>query len=194
MYAEGIDAFDVDGDGKVDLLAGNFWFKYEGGNRFKPIRVGTIGGRIRAGHFDKHDQYAQIVIGPGDGSGPLKIYECSGDPENPASWRGRDLIGRDLIHGHGLDVGDLNGDGNLDILAGEMAKWTTKPGQDNPAATGWILYGDGKGNFRNTKLETGDDWHEARIADLDGDGRLDILQKPYSWLAPRVDVWLNRGK
>ena len=29
--------------------------------------------------------------------------------------------------------------------------------------------------------------------DLDGDGRLDILSKPYNWDTPRVDVWLNRG-
>jgi hypothetical protein len=58
-YAEGIDAFDVDGDGRVDLLAGNSWFKYEGGGKFRAISVGTIGGRIRAGHF-KPGRYAQI--------------------------------------------------------------------------------------------------------------------------------------
>jgi len=28
-------------------------------------------------------------------------------------------------------------------------------------------------------------------ADLNGDGRLDILDKPYNWNAPRVDVWLQ---
>src|SRR5260370_622794 len=91
-YAEGIDAFDVDGDGRVDLLAGNSWFKYEGDGKFRAIPVGTIGGRIRAGHF-KPGKYAQIVIAPGDGSGPLKIYECKGDPTKSDSWVGRDLLG-----------------------------------------------------------------------------------------------------
>ena len=31
------------------------------------------------------------------------------------------------------------------------------------------------------------------VADLDGDGDLDILNKPYNWKVPRVDVWLNEG-
>lgn len=37
-------------------------------------------------------------------------------------------------------------------------------------------------------------FHEARVADLDGDGDLDILDKPYHWEAPRVDVWINEGR
>ncbi len=40
LYAEGMAAFDIDGDGKVDLLAGNYWFHYEGGNRFRPDSCG----------------------------------------------------------------------------------------------------------------------------------------------------------
>jgi len=44
QYAEGLDAFDIDGDGRTDLCAGNFWFKYDGG-RFRPVRVGTSGHR-----------------------------------------------------------------------------------------------------------------------------------------------------
>ena len=70
LYAEGMDAYDIDGDGKLDLLASNYGFKHEGGDRFKPIKVGVIGGRIRAGRF-KPGKYPQIVIAPGDGSGPL---------------------------------------------------------------------------------------------------------------------------
>jgi sugar phosphate isomerase/epimerase len=191
-YAEGTTAADVDGDGKVDLLAGNFWFKHLGGDQFKAVKVGTIGGRIAAGKF-KPGKTLQIVIAPGDGSGPLKFYECKGNPENEADWVGTDLLGRDLIHGHTLDLGDLDGDGKLDIFAAEMAKWTANTEPDNPKATAFILYGDGKGGFRKTELIVGHGFHEGRVADLDGDGDLDILNKPYTWEAPRVDVWLNNG-
>ena len=191
-YAEGVDAFDVDGDGRIDLLAGNYWFKYEGGGLFRPVKVGTIGGRIKAGKFAP-GRYAQIVIAPGDGSGPLKLYESKTDPADADSWVGRDLLERDMIHGHTLDVGDINGDGNLDIFAAEMAKWTGNTQVDHPDATAWILYGDGKGFFRRTVLVTGHGWHEGKLADVDGDGALDIINKPYAWKAPRVDLWLNNG-
>lgn len=33
----------------------------------------------------------------------------------------------------------------------------------------------------------------AVAGDFDGDGDLDLLSKPYTWDAPRVDVWLNNG-
>ncbi|HWC00199.1 MAG TPA: VCBS repeat-containing protein [Bryobacteraceae bacterium] len=74
-----------------------------------------------------------------------------------------------------------------------MAKWGEKPEQAHAEAKAWILYGDGKGGFRKTVLVSGEGWHEGKLADLDGDGRLDILNKPYTWDTPRVDVWLNRG-
>ncbi len=32
-----------------------------------------------------------------------------------------------------------------------------------------------------------------KIADLDGDGDLDILGKPYDGDAPRLDIWLQNG-
>jgi hypothetical protein len=191
-YAEGLDAFDVDGDGRTDLCAGNFWFKYERG-AFTPVRVGTIGGRIRAGRF-KDGKAAQIVIAPGDGSGPLRFYEAVGDPAQPGSWGGRDLLERPMVHGHTLEVGDVDGDGHLDIFAAEMAKWSNTPGSaDHPGATAWILYGDGRGNFRTTVLVTGHGWHEGKLGDFDGDGKSDVLNKPYTWNAPRLDIWLNQG-
>lgn len=188
-YAEGASAFDVDGDGKLDLLAGNCWFKHEGGSKFTPIRVGTIGGRIAAGKF-KRGRTAQVVIAPGDGTGPLKWYEASGDPLKTASWIGHVLLER-VVHGHSLQLGDINGDGHLDIFAAEMAKWTNNSPPDHPDAKAWIFYGDGRGHFRKTVLVAGHGWHEARLADLDGDGDLDILNKPYTWETPRIDIWIN---
>jgi sugar phosphate isomerase/epimerase len=192
-YPEGLDALDVDGDGRVDLLAGNSWLKRRADGRYAPVQIGTIGGRIRAGKF-KPGRTAQVVIAPGDGTGPLRIYEANGDPLEARSWAGRDLLDRDMVHGHTLEVADLDGDGNLDIFAAEMAKWTNQPDvADHPGATAWILYGDGKGNFAVRTLVTGEDFHDARIGDFDGDGDLDIANKPYTWKAPRIDLWLNNG-
>lgn len=196
-YAEGLAAIDMDGDGRSDLLAGNYWFKYLGNNRFKATRIADIGGRVQAAHLIKGSQVPQIVIAPGDGVGPLRWYECVGDPAEPKAWVGHDLLERDMVHGHSLAIADVDGDGNLDIFAAEMAKWTeSRPDPDNPNATAWIFYGDGKGGFRRTVFATGMDFHEARVADLNGDGRMDILNKPYNWDTPRVDVWLQatRGK
>lgn len=192
-YAEGMSAYDIDGDGKLDLLAGNTWFKHVGGKQFKAIRIADVGGLIFAGYF-KPSKYPQIVISAGDGVGPLRWYECNGNPEEPKDWVGHNLLDRDVIHGHSLQLADIDGDGNLDIFCAEMAKWSENQKQpDNPNATAWVFYGDGNGNFRRTELVKGEGWHEARVADLDGDGDRDILNKPYNWEAPRVDVWLNNG-
>jgi hypothetical protein len=193
-YPEGMSALDVDGDGRPELLAGNRMFKYLGNGKWSATKIGDIGGLIFAGRFIKAARYPQIVIAPGDGAGPVKWYECKGSPLDSKSWIGHDLVGRTMIHPHSLQVADIDGDGNLDIFVAEMAKWSeSKREPDNPKAQAFIFYGDGKGHFRKTVFQTGMGFHEACVADLNGDGKLDILSKPYNWDTPRVDVWLNQG-
>src|SRR5262249_56320193 len=92
-YPEGMAAFDVDGDGKLDLLAGNVWLKHRDDLSFEAIQIAPIGGRISLAQF-KPGKFPQIVIAPGDGIGPLRWYECVGNPERSADWRGQDLLQR----------------------------------------------------------------------------------------------------
>ena len=191
-YPEGLAAADIEGTGKMNLIAGNCWFKYLGNNQFKPIKFAERGGRIAPAHLIKGSKIPQIVISSGDLNGPLKWYECKGDPEKTSDWVGHDLMDREMIHAHSLQVADIDGDGNLDIFTAEMAKWTENQTEsDNPNAEAFIFFGDGKGNFRKTTFAKGIGFHEARVVDLDGDGRMDILNKPYNWNAPTVEVWLQ---
>jgi len=189
-YAEGMSAYDVDGDGHPEILAGNHLFKYVGDGKWSATKIGDMGGLIFAGRFIKDSKYPQIVIAPGDGSGPVKWYECRGDPLKTETWTGHDLVGRKMVHPHSLQVADIDHDGNLDIFVAEMAQWSGNK-VDNPNAQAFIFYGDGKGGFRKTVFQTGMGFHEARVADLNGDGLPDILSKPYHWDTPRLDIWLQ---
>jgi FG-GAP-like repeat len=192
--SEGLAAADVDGDGRLDIVGGGRWFRNDGGDKFTPYVIDDSmrDARAAAGQLVKGGR-PEVVFVVGDGVSRLKWYEAKSDPRNPSSWVAHDLLGHDVIHGHSLRLGDIDGDGNLDIFCAEMGKWTESAAQpDNPHPHMWIFLGDGKGNFKKADLATGFGNHESRVADLDGDGRLDILDKPYNWETPRLDIWLNK--
>jgi len=182
---EGLAAADIDGDGKLDIVGGGHWFRHEGGNKYSAheIDAGETFSRCAAGQLVAGGK-PEVVLVIGDGVGRLKLYEfLSG------RWVGRDLLDRDVDHGHSLQVADVDGDGNLDVFCAEM-----NLNQSNPDAAIWVLLGDGAGNFTTTVVSTGFGNHESRVSDLDGDGDLDILGKPYNWRSPRLDIWLNQGR
>jgi len=86
-------------------------------------------------------------------------------------------------HTHGVAVGDLNGDGNPDLL-------TDSWGDDQVA----ILLGDGKGGFRpGPFLKVGKHpYQRVRIGDVNNDGRADILTTNLE--GDSVTVLLGDGK
>ncbi|MBE3100088.1 MAG: VCBS repeat-containing protein [Planctomycetes bacterium] len=181
---EGLAGADVNGDGKPDIVGGGWWFEHTGGTAFKahPVNPKRQFSRCAAGAFIKGGSRPQILLGSGDGVGPLELYQWDG-----ATWVAKTLIDK-LDHGHTLAAGDIDGDGNLDILAGEMHT----PGPGDKCKT-YLLFGDGKGDFRIEVLATGVGAHESKLGDLDGDGRLDILQKDFQ-KDRRVDLWLNKAR
>ncbi len=173
---------DVDLDGKVDIVGGGRWFKHLGGTKFKE---NVIDGEMTftqcaSGQLIKGGR-PEVVFSPGDMDGDAKMYEWK-----QGKWTARKL--RYVIHGHTCEIRDIDADGNLDILIGEMGN----PGAGDNAKT-YIWYGDGKGKLEETVASRGQGIHEGRLGDFDGDGDLDILMKPYNHKAPGIDILLNMG-
>ncbi|MEZ5396009.1 MAG: VCBS repeat-containing protein [Bryobacterales bacterium] len=187
--ARGVAAADVNGDGVTDLVGGGRWFEHRGEGKFEAHVIDDAFrfSRAAAGQLVEGGT-PEVVFAPGDVDGPIRWYEYTG-----GEWVGHDLPNNQLIHGHSIGLGDVNGDGHADILSAEMGQWGKRPDQHNDDARLRVYYGDGKGRFVEQLIVRGEGNHETRLADLDGDGDLDILAKPYNWRTPRIDVWINEG-
>ena len=185
---EGLAKIDIDGDGIEDIVGGAHWFKYIGNNTFSYNSVDDsyTFSRAAAGQLIKGGR-PEIVLVVGDGWAPLKLYEYQDKGSGDKTWVPKTIIDT-VSNGHSLAIVDFDGDGNLDIWNAEM----TLGGNTN--AVNQILLGDGKGNFpRKIVVSQGIDVHESEMADLDGDGDLDILGKAYNGDTPRLDIWLQNG-
>lgn len=181
---EGLAAADIDMDGVLDIVGGGWWFKHLGDHKFQAnvVDASYTFSRSAAGQLIAGGR-PEIVLVVGDGLAPMFLYEWQN-----GTWVKKILID-EVDNGHSLALVDFNGDGHLDIFNAEMRF----KADHNPDAKLRILLGDGKGNFTDYIINEGFSHHEAKIADLDGDGDYDIFSKPYAWRAPGIDIWLQDG-
>ncbi len=182
---EGLTSIDIDGDGLLDIVGGGRWFRYRDGQFIENIIDASYTfSRSGVGDFIKGGR-PEVILTVGDGLGPMYMYEWRERKSGTGTWA-KTLLIEELDNGHTLQVLDYNNDGNPDIFSAEM-----RFGEGNPDAKARVLFGDGKGQFQEMILVRGFGIHEGRMADLDGDGDLDILGKPYTWNAPLLNIWIN---
>src|ERR1700733_13394129 len=158
-------ALDVDGDGYVDLVTSGWfskklaWWRNPGrtGEMWKEHPIAT-GSPI---------EFSFLVDLDNDGKAE-EILPQFGD-NRPLAWYERDKHGgfvehivSDHSYGHGIGVGDVNGDGRNDILTPKG--WLEAP--PNPRQKNWTFHPDW--NFE-------DALGFMYVRDVNGDGRPDIV-------------------
>ena len=166
-------AGDFNRDGKLDLVVAS-----DGANDALVFLGDGRGGFRQAGSFPAGPSPAEIAVADFNRDGRLDLAIANhgvpsvalllGDgnggfrpaPGSPFSVRSRP-------HPHTIDARDLNGDGLLDLV---IDSW----GENRLT----LLAGDGKGGFAlpGIPIEAGrKSYRNLRIADLDGDGKPDVV-------------------
>jgi len=117
--------------------------------------------------------------------GKLAWYEQPADPT--AQWI-EHVISQEVIGPMSLDVRDMDGDGDLDVIVGEH-------NYKDPAAARLLIFEnlDGRGGkWKMHLIAKGDEHHDgARVVDIDGDGDLDVIS--IGWSHGRVLLYENRA-
>lgn len=166
---------DVDGDGDLDVIAA-----LEGDENRLYLNDGTGKLTWKKGVFKaaKHDT-EHVRVADFDGDGHIDVIFVAEDDQTHEYYLGngdgtfRDASDRLLAmsEGNGLDVGDVNGDGLPDIVVGNSGEH----GQNFL----WINDPQRPGHFidrtRENLPQVNDATQGIKLADLNGDGHLDML-------------------
>ncbi len=177
---EGLAVCDLDGDGRAEIIAGPHVLKPSGAQLWDVDVIATdyVMTRVAVADLDC-DGRLEVVLCEGE-SHPGRLAWFSGPP-----WR-EHLLRDDLFHPHSLQIADFNADGLPDIFVAEMGLGRNQ----NPRMFIYLNQGDGR--FEEVLVWQGIPTHEAKVADLTGNGLPDIVGKPYV-PEKRIDAWLNRS-
>ncbi len=183
---------DLDGDGDLDIVQVN---ENQAGLIFLNDGLGNFSDGAPFG--EAHRSF-DVKLGDLNGDGALDIAQATSDfSPNPVVGVYVYLndrhggFGPGISYGGGLSaysiaMGDMNGDGALDIVLGDDSYWYVH-----------ILLNDGSGGFPSEYSFTNcsvticpyEETLDVAVGDLNGDGALDIVQV-YSW---HLGVYYNDG-
>lgn len=185
VQSNGDFLFDVNGDGRLDVIAGSFlptevhWYENPGP---EPLRLGQLWPRhllVDTGNSSNEGQLMEDIDGDGlpewivnswQNDVPMVVWRLMPRKAEKNAASGANAARFELVahtlgkrgNGHGIAVGDLNGDGRADVLVGQG--WYEQPATD-PWDSEWTFHPEWK---LNASLP-------MSVRDLDGDGANDLV-------------------
>lgn len=166
---------DIDGDGDLDVVfvtaepATLRVLENRGPRQFADGPTLALAGRAQSlwlGRLDDDDSIDAVVASGGEGT--LTVITGGLTRARPI------MVGRDLI---AVEVGDLGGDGHLDIVAA-----------DRGDAAIHIVLAKGADFAAPRRVATGLEPAYLQLYDLDGDDRLDVLTH-----GKGAEIWFHQG-
>ncbi len=181
----GLNLYDIDNDGDMDVLVNNQWLENPGNPSQQSwpshrIDAGYSDTKIAAGDFSGDGRADVVLAGEPDGNG-MYWYEAPEDP-NSDNWP-KHTLQASYRGVHSLQVADFDGDGDADIFAAEMHV----RGEHRVAI---FENADGAGGAWTEHIIDNGGTHNAALADVNGDGTIDIVGKNYDGANP-LYVWYN---
>lgn len=176
---------DLDNDGDIDIVRGNSWFENSSGTGYSwsehllipdgGSRTGPFGLALKSWVTDLDKDGDLDIIESECDTADTRVYWWE-NIRNGKKWKFH-LISENSTDQdfHSLAVADFDNDGDEDVFSG-----------GGPLTSGehqWIIWENADGKAQNwTKhiVLTGYRCHEAKAADVDGDGDIDICSKPWS--------------
>jgi hypothetical protein len=182
-------AQDLDGDGRMDLAvatrAGVLVLRGDGAGGFTPVAAPLAGSGpphlVAAGDLDR-DGRVDLVATSHD-THAVTAWRGTARGFEPMSWSPVAALPGGRAHNHGLALGDVDGDGWLDVT-------TT----DDEAHVVAVLRGGSRGPRPGTpaSFPVGNSPYPHALGDLDGDGDLDLVTPNTG--AASVSVLLGDGR
>lgn len=178
---EGLAVADFNGNGQLDISAGEFWYEGPGFTEQRPVRdLEPFAGGEYLTNNGEHavdlnlNGYPDIISGSFMET-ELYWYENPG-PEGLAEgrqWTRHLLVDTGLGQNEATLMADIDGDGQLELLVNSwgddlpMRYYKITPGEDGPEVEAVTVAEAGSGS----------NGHGTGVGDINGSGRLDIVYK-----------------
>ncbi|MEP5376032.1 MAG: PKD domain-containing protein [Hyphomicrobiales bacterium] len=184
-YGEGLSSGDIDNDGDADLFQGGNWYRNEGDGTWT---VFTTGIELTS-HFEGNDM--ADIDGDGDLDGVVAQFASNEEvawlaaPADPTQTWTKNTIAPDIDGGLSLFVGDIDFDGDDDIITAEWQGSHRLLAYENDLCDSgtWIEH------VLDGGTSTYDHHVGSQVADMDNDGDLDVVSIGWENTTPRI--WEN---